>query len=176
MINFSSYVLSEQERKVLALSLDHYIPFRSDDKRLQVEFERFYSDLLSHSSSLNLDAKSNLKRIFFNTYHRYSKLKHTSEEKSVLKNLIKNPDIVLLKLDKGRGVVIMNRSDYVRKSENFLSDSQFKKLDSDPTKSFQAKVQRTLLSMKSQFNKDTYKHVYPSCSQPGLFLGLTKVT
>ena len=175
VINFSSYILSEQERKILSLSLDHYIPFKSDDKRVQVEFERFYSDLLSQSSSLSLYEKSNLKRIFLNTYHRYSKIKHTSEEKTILESLIKNPDIVLLKLDKGRGVVIMNRSDYIRKAERFLNGSQFEKLDNDPTKSFQAKVQRTLLSMKSQFGKDIYKRIYPSSSQPGLFFGLAKV-
>ena len=170
VINFSSYILSAQERKVLALSLDHYIPFRSDDKKLQVEFERFYSDVLAHSSTLSFDEKSNLKRIFLNTYHRYSKIKHTSEEKSILGNLVKNPDIVLLKLDKGRGVVIMNRSDYVRKSECVLNGSQFEKLDSDPTKRFQAKVQRTLLSMKNQFDKNTYKNIYPSSSQLDWFL------
>ena len=80
-----------------------------------------------------------------------------------------------MKHDKGRGVVILNKTDYVNKCETFLDSKMFKKLDNDPTKSFQAKVQRTLLSMKSRFNKDTYKHIYPSCSQPGLFFGLAKV-
>ena len=57
----------------------------------------------------------------------------------------------------------------------FLSGDEFEKLENDPTKSFQAYVQRTLLSMKRCFDKKQYKHMYPSSSRPGLYFGLAKV-
>ena len=69
----------------------------------------------------------------------------------------------------------MNRNDYVQKSLEFLDETQFKKLEHDPTKSFQSKVQRTLLKMKKAFDKKTYKTLYPSSSHPGLFFGLAKL-
>ena len=83
--------------------------------------------------------------------------------------------IVILKQDKGRGVVLMNKSVYVRTSLHFLNGKRFKKIDSDPIKSFQGRVQRCLLKMKNAFDKNTYNQLFPSSSQPGLFFGLAKV-
>ena len=83
--------------------------------------------------------------------------------------------MTILQQDKGRGVVILNRVDYVTKAEAFLAGPEFEKLDSDPTASFQRQVQQALLSMKKKFTKRKYKKLYPSSSQPGLYFGLAKV-
>ena len=42
---------------------------------------------------------------------------HLNEERKILENLYKNPDISILRQDKGRGVVIMNHCNYVDKAE-----------------------------------------------------------
>ena len=53
-------------------------------------------------------------------------------ELSALKKLSRNRNIVILRPDKGNGVVILNRVDYINKVESLLSDtSKFKKLDTD---------------------------------------------
>ena len=39
-------------------------------------------------------------------------------------SLRNDPDIVLLKPDKGNGVVILNRSDYVKKMQTILNDKE----------------------------------------------------
>ena len=57
----------------------------------------------------------------------------------------------------------------------FLAGTEFEKLDSDPTASFQDYVQRTLRGMKQKFEKKIYKRLYPSSSRPGLYFGLAKV-
>ena len=72
-------------------------------------------------------------------------------------------------------MVIVNKTEYLSKVITFLDGPQFQKLECDPTKTFQAKVQRNLLKMKKAFDKDLYKKLYPSSSQPGLFFGLAKV-
>ena len=82
---------------------------------------------------------------------------------------------MILRQDKGRGVVILNRPTYVNKGEAFLNGPEFEKLDNDPTKSFQKQVQDTLLRMKNKFTKKLYKKLYPSSSRPGLYFGLAKV-
>ena len=94
------------------------------------------------------------------------------EDKKIVDNLAKNEGIVILKQDK---VVVLNRSDYIQKSLEFLDDVQFEKVCNDPTADFQKKVQDSLRSMKKAFDEKTYKKLYPSGSQPGLFLGLAKV-
>ena len=69
----------------------------------------------------------------------------------------------------------MDRTKYVEKCLTFLQGRQFKKINVDPTKAFQSKVQRTLLTMKKSLDNKTYKKLYPSSSHPGLFFGLGKV-
>ena len=58
---------------------------------------------------------------------------------------------------------------------NFLDGEEFVQLEEDPTRSFQGKVQRTLLGMKKKFEGKLYEKLYPSSSRPGLYFGLAKV-
>ena len=176
--NFSSYTLSDQEYEVLSYSLDHYVPGKDMGKRTQVEFERLYQDILNHTwhlSNLTEREKIELKAKFLNTFTKFSKIEIPQEQRKIIENLYKNPDLVILRQDKGRGVVILNRPTYVNKGEAFLNGPEFEKLDNDPTKSFQKQVQDTLLSMKNKFTKKLYKKLYPSSSRPGLYFGLAKV-
>ena len=173
--NFSSHILSKREREVLSYTLDHYVDFKVDVKRIEVEFEKLYQDIVPHTTHLTADDKVEMKSKFLSIFQRYSKIRYKNEDRFVIEGLKKNDNIFILKQDKGRGLVIMNRSDYIKKCDDFLSTDNFQKLDSNPTKSFQSKVQRTLKSMKSKFDKNVYKKLYPSSSQPGLFFGLAKI-
>ena len=69
----------------------------------------------------------------------------------------------------------MDRNRYISKGEEFLNAQEFVEVDEDPTKSFQDKVQRSLLSIKNCFDSNTYDKIYPSAARPGLFYGLAKV-
>ena len=50
--NFSTYDLSEAERKALAYGLDHYIPDKIDKRKLEVEFENLYQNILWHADDI----------------------------------------------------------------------------------------------------------------------------
>ena len=65
--NFSDYTLSAREIEVLSLSLDHCVPLKNDEKRLQTEFERFYQDISVHTTRLEERDKLNLKTEFLDT-------------------------------------------------------------------------------------------------------------
>ena len=176
--NFSSYTLSDDEYRLLSFSLDHYIPGRDVGKRTQVEFERFYQEILDHTGHLSHLAereKIELKTKFMDTFSKFSRVRIPDEQKKILEKLYKNPDIVILRQDKGRGVVLLDKSVYVNKGENFLNGPEFEKLEQDPTKTFQRNVQETLLESKKKFSSKVYKKLYPSSSRPGLYFGLAKV-
>ena len=74
----------------------------------------------------------------------------------MLKSLYKNKDIVILKPDRG---------------------NKFKELSNDPTINREGKLQRFLkeLKKKGKIDKDIYKSIYPSGSQPVLIHGLPKM-
>ena len=51
-----------------------------------------------------------------------------------VKELSKYQNILIMKQDKGRGVVIMGKSKYQEKCLMILENNNFKTLDQDPTK------------------------------------------
>ena len=119
--------------------------------------------------------KTNLKSKFLNTFRNYSNIKHPYKYKDVVKRLAENKNICLLKQDKGKGIVIMNRSKYVEKCEEFLNGSRFDKVEDDPTGTFEKRVQDLLRSIKKRFDPVTYRKIYPTSSRPGLFYGTAKI-
>ena len=60
----------------------------------------------------------------------------------ILRNLRKNKDIIITKLDKGNGVVILDRTLYDNAIQKIISDSsKFEKLNEDPTLKREASLQ-----------------------------------
>ena len=80
-----------------------------------------------------------------------------------------------MRQDKGRGVTILDRKDYIQKCVSILNTSQFRKLGTDPNMSLERKVERTLRKIKHKFEENEYKKLYPTDSIPRLFYGTPKV-
>jgi len=81
----------------------------------------------------------------------------------------------LLKQDKGRGIVILDKNKYTAKCLNLLQSDQFVKLKKDPTKTIETKIQKAVRKIKSKLTPLQYQSVYPSGSQPGRFYGTAKI-
>ena len=80
-----------------------------------------------------------------------------------------------MKVDKGQGVVIMNKSKYLEKYLTLLNSEQLVRLNEDPTKTNERKVQRMLRKIKPNLTDQEYKRLYPSGSAPGKFYGTAKL-
>ena len=80
-----------------------------------------------------------------------------------------------MRQDKGDGVTISVRKDYIEKCLNILDRKQFRKLSKDSVKTLQRKMQRVLGKIKCHLEKKEYKKLYPTGSKPGLFYGTAKV-
>ena len=82
--------------------------------------------------------KVDLKKICFSSLARYTfedKINLTKEEMQVLRDLSSREHIIIQKADKRNSIVILNKSDYVKKMKEILSDiSKFKKLNVKPGK------------------------------------------
>ena len=95
-----------------------------------------------------------------------------------MRNLRKNEDIIITKLDKGNGVVILDRKLYNNAIDKIISDScKFEKLNEDPTLKREASLQRFLrkLKQKNFFNEIEYDKLYPSGSAPACIYGTPKM-
>ena len=74
-----------------------------------------------------------------------------------------------MKQEKGRGVVVLDQNKYTEKGLEFLETEQFKKLNKDPTKTKERKLQNLLRKIKNKLPENSYRKLYPTGSRPGQF-------
>ena len=96
------------------------------------------------------------------------------KQNKMIYNISGNKTITLIKQGKGRGVVILDKSDYIEKCINILYSKQFKKLKEALTKA-ENKMQRILRKIKQHIDKNEYKRMHPTGSRPDLFYTTAKV-
>ena len=85
----------------------------------------------------------------------------------VLKERRKNKNIVILKPDKGNGVVVLDRSDYDQGLLKIINDaSKFRPIKEDPTLLREGRLQRLLRKLKKDghLDSDVYENIYPKGS------------
>ena len=135
-----------REKQILSLGLHFSIPFCKLGKlNHSIAFERLIntiqntsSEFLCNNLSLNsiVNSVRNVSKFCFNLAYK-SKNKIVSpifsrSDIDVLKNLSKDEDIIITRPDKGRGVVILNKKDYIQKCELLLNyNSIFSKVNGD---------------------------------------------
>ena len=97
----------------------------------------------------------------------------------ILKELRKNKNVaVLLKPDKGNGIVVLDRDVYDLSILNIINDNtKFKVIANDPTLQREAKLQRYLRGVKAKgkLSNTIYDNIYPVGSQPARIYGLSKM-
>ena len=94
--------------------------------------------------------------------------------RKIVETLSNNKNIMLLRQDKGRGIVVINRIKYTEKCLNLLNTDSFVKLNYDPTKTIEGKIQRPLRKIKNNLTKQEEANLYPTESSPGKFYGTAK--
>ena len=118
-----------------------------------MEFETFYQDILKDISHLRRYYQiKNLRH----TCEKYSQIKVPYQYRTVINNLRRNKNLAILKQDKRRGIVTLDKNKYVEKCIFVVTTDKFKKLDSSSTATRESKVQRTLRKMKFKFTEREY--------------------
>ena len=133
--------------------MDDNIPTKLSENKIQTEFESFNWQLLQHTKHLRQQEQDQLKSKIRGTCENYARIKTPCKYKKITENLSNNKSIIILKQDKGRGVVILNRKSYIEKCCRILETGQFRKLETDPMKTVEGKLQRMLRSIKNVFTE-----------------------
>ena len=179
LVNLSSKTLSEAEVVLLSKGLSFSItPNRLAPLEVKTSFEEFYRQCASsaiHDEQRFMHKIRNLCYSYIYGSRKQDNL--TSMERQALKKLLKEKDIVICKPDKSNGVVLMDRSEYIRKLDELVSDNtKFKKLGEDPTPQREARLQRYLLALykKGALTKEEYDKIRPSGATASRMYGLPK--
>ena len=114
------------------------------------------------------------------TFSKRNATRGDKTTESILRKLGKNQDIYVSRPDKGNGVVIINRSDYLQKMTDLLSDTtKFTLVQEDCYKlslRLENRLNSTLLSLfkSGKLDKTTYDLLRSTGSFPGKLYGLPK--
>ena len=179
--NRSTYTCTDEENELLKYGLQHAVPPRFLRKSdVLTSFDTIHrvmkKDLKCESKSIDLKSQISLLASTYTGQYKVSQ--KTLEKHRILKRLQKNKDIVITKPDKGNGVVILDRAEYLKMVYEVVNDSsKFKKLDGDKTVTRETKLQKFLLKLKKKgfFNEIDYTKVYPTGSSVARIYGLPKM-
>ena len=69
---------------------------------------------------------------------------------------------------------MIDRKKYTEKCINLLHTGSFIRLDHDPTKTTEGKIQRSIRKIKNNLTKQEYSGLYPTGSSPGKFFATAK--
>ena len=98
-------------------------------------------------------------------------------ERTALKNLVSNRQIIIKPADKGSNVVILNTNDYIHEAFRQLSDTNFyQTLDTDLTPKINTDISQTLLTMRNnkEIDKKCLAYLLPSNPKTRTILPTTK--
>ena len=110
---FSNYALSEEEKQALSYSLDKHIPVKLNKNKIQTEFGSFYYNIMQHTGHLRQNEQDQLKSKIRRTCENYYRIKIPYQYQEIIKKLSNKKDIIILRQNKGRGVVVLNRTSYI---------------------------------------------------------------
>ena len=119
-----------------------------NENKIQTEFESFYYNIIQHTQHLIQNEKDKLKSKIWPTCENYYRNKVHYQYKEIIKKLSNNKDIIILRQDKGHGVIVLNCTRYIEKCSNILTSDQFKVFENVHKKTLESKVQKGLRKIK----------------------------
>ena len=101
----------------------------------------------------------------------------SKEAAKAIKELRRDQEKVILTADKGVSMVVMEKKEYIRKSEDLLNQSTYIALTTDPTNKCKNKLINLLKTLKAEggIDNNTYKRLYPTGAVPPKYYGLPKI-
>ena len=184
--NLSSLPIDDTLMEILSLGPKFCCPKKNTDRlKLEVQFESLYSQLTDLTPTSALDG-DRLKSTLINTCYQYlqhdqkTRLLVRPEHLRALKNLQKNDSILLSKPDKGAGIVILNKEDYLSKMLEILKDAtkfELKPKENDKTPAIEKAISKQLkdLKLRGIIDSSTFERLKPMGSTIPRLYGLPKV-
>ena len=190
IFNKSKRVLSDREKFLLSFGLNFKLPiFKIDFYNYFLAFENMYNHLKNFSQiSDNIPPLRNmLQEMAFKYYYKFNPYKIFSPifkktDFDLLKKLKSDESIVICKPDKGQGVVLLDKTDYIEKMQDILNDhNKFMKVDSSDlllhTLRQEDRINYQIRKFKQQkiISEELAQQLTVSGTQPGIMYGLPKI-
>ena len=187
IFNYSSITLSPRIKILLSFGLDFGLPvFKLDFFKYFLCFERLVNCSKKFQCTNFTEFTECIRNISVKYFHNFKPYKVFSaiidkSDISLLKQFALNKNIIVSRPDKGRGVVIINKCDYISSMLKIISDTTKFKVINDNINVYSLKIEdqvnRFLLKLKklNLISDDNYNKLHVSGSGPGVLYGLPKI-
>ena len=177
VMNISKKRLTLEEKNVLYRGLKHHIlPKRVDGERIQVEMERVYKSIMEKengeekSADQPLDATETLKGMrrltgnFINSGKTACSSKANQSYHKYLIALSRDDTISIVKFDKGNGICIMEKDNYLNKLDKIINDkNKFQIVESK-----RKNARHPIFRRKEKIKEEIKKHIKPYVDENAL--------
>ena len=102
----------------------------------------------------------------------------STEEAKAIQELKRDQEKIISDCtDKGVSMVVLDKENYIKKSEDLLKQTTYRELAVDPTNKYRNKLINLLKTIKSEggINNNTYKRLYPTGAVSSKYYGLPKI-
>ena len=101
----------------------------------------------------------------------------SKEEAKAIQELKRDQEKIILTANKGVSMVVLDKEDYIKKSEDLLKQTTYRELAADPTNKYKIKLIILLKTIKSEggIGNNTYKRLYPTGAVSSKYYGLPKI-
>ncbi|XP_043222609.1 uncharacterized protein LOC122381900 [Amphibalanus amphitrite] len=136
-VNLSSYVLTQDQKDFLNLGLNCRLYPKQSQQEKKAEVELLYEQICDRHRDGNIEVNPDIQE---QLSAESTKTRGTNRSgiltprlRQAAKQLKDNPDIIIRRADKSSTFVILNRADYLEKTDAILSDtSKFQRLRRNP--------------------------------------------
>ena len=148
-----------------------------DNYKILLEIEKLLAKWDSYAEKNGISA---MKRFtargdFIHSFKLLTKCYSSNQDGKKLKRFLNShPDICLVKVDKSKNLVFLNKSDYEQKLKNEFPDDKYEQLIKDPLQNDLKKFSNILRSMEPFVSKNVYWQMRPIPSLKSAY-GLLKM-
>ena len=108
-----------------------------------------------------------IKKIITSEIKNKSKQKQDNKTLKEIKNKVNNNNLIITKADKSQATVIIDKTDYIRKTEDFINNNDCIQLNKDPTEKYLKQTIKLIKTTKNIFNnKDTDIYINNNTEPP----------
>lgn len=151
--NLSGYELSSEEKALLNQGIKSCFSYCQN-------IEDYILDIDNASNRLQYNLKNSFKNECLPIIQKVNK--HQSKRSKQHCKLVKKleqKNLVITKADKGNTVVILDKDNYIRRTENMLNDEAFKLLKKDPLNKYKKQVNDCLKACNNIIADSEKKHL-----------------
>ena len=174
VINLSSIPLTKEQESLLAHGPNFAItPKKHPLGEYISNIERVCQSLDTNTTE---ELRSEVNRVLRQPHQLKPNLK--KEEIVAMKQLKTDRNCMVLTADKGVTLVVMDRSDYIKKAKELLEDTNtYRTIQIHPTSRLKNKLVNILRRIKAEtgMQENTYRKMYPTGVSPPKFYGLHKI-